>query len=122
VVDDEDDSRELARIVLLRAGAELCAASSAREAFEQVRAFRPHVLVSDIAMPDEDGYSLIRRVMKLDPLEGGGIPSIALTAYASESDRARALAIGFSTHIAKPLQPDLLVAAVANLAALGRAP
>jgi CheY-like chemotaxis protein len=122
VVDDEDDSRELARIVLARAGAELRTAASASEAFEAVRAFRPHVLVSDIAMPEEDGYSLIRRVMELEPREGGGIPSIAVTAYASESDRACALALGFSTHIPKPLQPDLLVAAVANLAAVGRAP
>jgi PAS domain S-box-containing protein len=115
VVDDEEDSRELACIVLARAGAEVRTASSASEAFAAVRAFKPHVLVSDIAMPDEDGYSLLRRVMALDALEGGGIPAVALTAYASESDRAKALATGFRAHIAKPLQPDALVTAVANV-------
>jgi hypothetical protein len=122
VVDDEEDSRELARIVLRRAGAEVEVAASALGGFTAVRSFRPHVLISDIAMPDEDGYSLVRRIMALDASEGGGIPSVALTAYASEIDRARALAMGFSTHIAKPLQPEQLVAAVANLAALGRTP
>jgi PAS domain S-box-containing protein len=115
VVDDEDDSRELASIVLARAGADVRTAASASEAFAAVRAFKPHVLVSDIAMPEEDGYSLLRRVKALDALEGGGIPAVALTAYASESDRAKALATGFCAHIAKPLQPEALVTAVANV-------
>jgi PAS domain S-box-containing protein len=118
VVDDEDDSRELAAIVLERAGAEVETVASAAEAFAAVQAFKPQVLVSDIAMPDEDGYSLIRRVTALAANAGGGIPSVALTAYASENDRVKALAMGFSTHISKPLQPELLVAAVQNLVAL----
>jgi CheY-like chemotaxis protein len=116
VVDDEDDSRELATIVLARAGAVVQTAASAKDAFAAVRSFKPHVLVSDIAMPEEDGYSLIRRIMALDVGEGGGIPAVALTAYASESDRQKALAMGFRTHITKPLQPELLVAAVQSLA------
>jgi PAS domain S-box-containing protein len=121
VVDDEDDSRELAKIVLARAGADVRTAASAGEAYVAVRAFRPHVLVSDIAMPEEDGYSLIRRIMSLESSHGGGIPAVALTAYASESDRTKALSMGFRTHIAKPLQPEMLVAAVADLAGRGRA-
>jgi CheY-like chemotaxis protein len=95
-------------------------AESAASGLEAVRRVRPDVLVSDIAMPGEDGYALIRRMRALRPGEGGGIPSIALTAYTRTEDRTRALAAGFTTHVGKPVNPQDLVAAVANLAALAR--
>jgi PAS domain S-box-containing protein len=118
VVDDEVDARELLEAVLTEAGASVATAASAAEALAIIPRFRPHVLVSDIGMPDEDGYSLAKRVSKLDRASGGGIPSIALTAYTRGLDKTRATAAGFSTHVSKPVSPDHLVAAVANLAIL----
>ena len=75
----------------------------------------PDVLLSDIGMPDVDGYALLRQVRGLPPERGGGVPAIALTAYASEADGARARAAGFQAHVTKPLDPDALTAAVAGL-------
>jgi PAS domain S-box-containing protein len=117
VVDDERDARELLETVLTSAGAQVESASSAAEGLSVLERFRPHVLVSDIGMPEEDGYSLIQRVKAL-PGSIGAIPSIALTAYTRAQDKTRALALGFTTHIGKPVDPDDLVAAVANLARL----
>jgi CheY-like chemotaxis protein len=77
---------------------------------------RPDVLVSDIGMPDEDGYELIRRVRRLKPEEGGRTPAVALTAYARDEDRRKAVRAGFQTHLAKPAAPDKLAEAVASLA------
>lgn len=116
VVDDETDARELLKILLEGAGAVVEIAGSASEAFDLVQRFRPEVLVSDIAMPDEDGYGLMRRVRALDPALGGGIPSLALTAYARGEDKTRAIGAGFTTHIGKPVRPQDLLSAVANLA------
>jgi PAS domain S-box-containing protein len=116
VVDDEPDARDLLHLVLEGAGAQVATAASAAEAFTMVQRFRPDVLVSDIAMPDEDGYGLMRRIRELDPAHGGGIPSIALTAYARADDKAKALSVGFTTHIGKPVKPEDLLATVANLA------
>jgi CheY-like chemotaxis protein len=79
----------------------------------------PAVIVSDIGMPDEDGYSFIRRLRKMFGENGCNSPAIALTAYASNEDRNRSLAAGFQVHISKPLEPDVLVAAVANLVGRG---
>jgi CheY-like chemotaxis protein len=76
----------------------------------------PDVLVSDIGLPDEDGYDLIRRLRSRGPDAGGGIPAIALTAYATADDRARALAAGFQLHLAKPIDPEALRASVSRLA------
>ncbi|HEX6241598.1 MAG TPA: PAS domain S-box protein [Polyangiales bacterium] len=117
VVDDESDARELLSAVLVEAGAVVETAGSTAEALTTLTRFRPQVLVSDIGMPGEDGYSLIRRVNALSAALGGGIPSLALTAYAGSDDKARALAMGFTTYLSKPVQPEDLVAAVANLAA-----
>ena len=78
--------------------------------------WKPDVILSDIAMPDEDGYSLIRRVRALDVAEGGRIPSIALTAYTRIEDRAKALGAGFNLHMGKPVRPLDLIAAVKTLA------
>ncbi|HVJ19683.1 MAG TPA: ATP-binding protein [Polyangiaceae bacterium] len=120
VVDDEADARDLLSEVLSEAGAEIRTAGSAAEAFRLLEKFNPHVLVSDIGMPHEDGYSFMRRVRGLDPAGFGGVPSIALTAYTRGEDKTKALSSGFTTHIGKPVSPDALLAAVGNLAQFSR--
>jgi CheY-like chemotaxis protein len=84
----------------------------------RIDTMRPDVIVSDVGMPDEDGYSLIRRVRARDGDAGGTIPAIALTGYVRPEDRARLLAAGFQTHLRKPVDPDEIVAAVASLAGI----
>ena len=116
VVDDEADARELVEAVLTRYGASVKVAASAHEAFREVRYWRPDVLVADIGMPVEDGYSLLRRIRALSSAEGGSIPAAALTAYAQLGDRERALAAGFQEHVSKPVPPDQLALVVARLA------
>ena len=116
LVEDELDGRELLAEILGTAGAEVRAVGSAAEAMEGIAAFRPDVLVSDIAMAQEDGYSLVRRLRRLASVDGGSTPAIAVSAYAREDDRIRSLAAGFQRHIAKPLDPEELVAAVSHLA------
>jgi PAS domain S-box-containing protein len=118
VIDDDDDARDLLAAVLGQAGATVEAAGSAEQGFYAARRFRPHVLISDISMPGEDGNSLIRRLRSLDPAEGGAVPAIALTAYTRVEDRARAIAAGFTAHLGKPVDPDDLVSTVESLAAL----
>jgi len=115
VVDDEVDSREFMMFVLSDSGAAVRAASSAAEAFEAAAAFVPDVLVSDIGMPEEDGYSLLRKLRSLATQSGTKFRAIALTAYARDEDRDRALKAGFDRHLAKPVQPDVLVEAVVSL-------
>ena len=115
VVDDEADAREILRRVLGSANAQVRTAASAQEAMTQLREFRPDVLVSDIGMPGEDGYTLLRRVRALSPTEGGRIPAIALTAFARVEDRRRALDAGFQLHLAKPVQAAELLASIAAL-------
>jgi PAS domain S-box-containing protein len=115
VVDDERDAREMVRRALVASHAEVVAAGSAREALEAVERFRPHVLVSDIGMPEQDGYELIRRVRMLG--DGvGGVKAIALTAFARLEDRTRAMLAGFQMHLAKPIEPSELIVTVASLA------
>jgi len=119
IVDDEADARELIATLLKQYGARVTIASCATEAFDKLRkgeaGERPDVLVSDISMPDEDGYMLIERVRKLPPEEGGKIPAIALTALERPSDRIKALASGFSMHVPKPVEPEELAMVIANL-------
>jgi CheY-like chemotaxis protein len=91
-------------------------AGSAAEALELVRTHRPDVLVCDIGMPGEDGYSLIRKVRALGAENGGAVPSAALTAYARPEDRVKAVLAGFQMHLAKPVEPAELIATVASLA------
>jgi PAS domain S-box-containing protein len=117
LVEDDADARELVGAILVEAGAVVKSVSSASAAIEALSGFRPQLLVSDIAMPDEDGYSLIRRIRALDAAHGGAIPSLALTAYTRTEDRTKALAAGFTTHIGKPVNPKDLIAALGNLAA-----
>jgi PAS domain S-box-containing protein len=125
LVDDEVDSREVIQAVLEQCGASVAVAGSAEEAVNLLReastSGRPfHVLVSDIAMPREDGYELIRRIRSLDPGGGGTVPAVALTAYAREVDRRMALNSGFQVHVAKPIEPGRLVQVVASLAETGK--
>lgn len=115
VVDDEVDSREFMIFVLAESGAAVRAASSAAEAFEAAAEFVPDVLVSDIGMPEEDGYSLLLRLRSLATQRGGKLRAIALTAYARDEDRDRAFAAGFDRHLTKPVLPDVLVEAVVSL-------
>jgi PAS domain S-box-containing protein len=119
VVDDEPDARELIHRVLTECRAEVVIAASADEAVPLVRRERPDVLVSDIGMPNVDGYELLKRVRALGHAAGGGIPAIALTAFARSEDRTRALRAGFLVHVSKPVEPAELVATVASVA--GRA-
>jgi CheY-like chemotaxis protein/anti-sigma regulatory factor (Ser/Thr protein kinase) len=116
VVDDEQDARDMLRTAISKAGGIVEAAGSAQEALARVADFRPDVLVSDIGMPDEDGYSLMKRIRALDREQGGNVPSIALTAYTRSEERTRALAVGFTTHICKPVNPTDLLALIDSLA------
>ncbi|MBI2817020.1 MAG: response regulator [Acidobacteria bacterium] len=120
VVDDESETRLLARSILEQFKATVTTADSAAEALELVQQVRPDVLVADIGLPHEDGYSLISKVRELPPDKGGEIPAAALTAYARPEDRTKALRAGFQLHIPKPLQPTRLVIAVQYLAGLVR--
>ncbi|HEX8335610.1 MAG TPA: ATP-binding protein, partial [Pyrinomonadaceae bacterium] len=116
VVDDEPDVCELLAVILKSYGAEVTPVTSAGEAFEALRRERPDLLLCDLGMPGEDGFSLIRRVRALTPVEGGETPAVALTAYARDEDRARALASGFQLHVSKPVDPGEVAAVVASLA------
>ncbi len=115
VVDDEPDARNLLSELLTDAGAEVRAVDSASAALSEVRAFRPAVLISDIAMPDADGYQLIEAVRALPADQGGTTKAIALTAYAREEDAARALNAGFQRHLSKPVNLDRLRSMVETL-------
>jgi signal transduction histidine kinase/PAS domain-containing protein/ActR/RegA family two-component response regulator len=119
VVDDEADARDLIKRVLEECGAEVLTAASAGKAILLVESERPHVLVSDIGMPDVDGFELLRRVRALGPAKGGKVPAIALTAFARSEDRMRVLHAGFLAHVSKPVGAAELVATVASVA--GRA-
>lgn len=115
VVDDEPDVRDLLEIALKGNHAEVFVASSAAEAFELVQQVRPHVLVSDIAMPIEDGYVLMERIRGLEPDKGGDTPALALTAFARGEDRTKALLAGFTRHAAKPIETSELTRLIAEI-------
>jgi signal transduction histidine kinase len=115
IVDDEPDALEMLVVMLEQCGAKVKAVHTAAEGFEAVQSIRPDVLISDIGMPDEDGYRLIQRVRELPPSAGGRTPAIALTAFARAEDRTRALRVGFQTHVVKPVEPAELLAVVASL-------
>jgi signal transduction histidine kinase/CheY-like chemotaxis protein len=119
VVDDEPDARQIIATLIQRTGAEVMACESAGEALEALEKWHPDVLMSDIGMPGEDGYSLINKVRSLPADRGGDVPAAAFTAYAREEDRQRALEAGYQMHIAKPVSSGQLVAMIAHLA--GRA-
>jgi CheY-like chemotaxis protein len=118
VVDDEPDARQIIGTVIAQSGADVRTCKSAREALEVLQNWKPDVLMSDIGMPDEDGYDLIDKVRSLSDESGGRTPAAALTAYARDEDRQRALAAGYQMHVAKPISSTQLVATVAHLAAI----
>jgi PAS domain S-box-containing protein len=119
VVDDEPDTREMLKVGLGQCGAEVTVAGSATEALEAIRVAVPDVLISDIGMPGEDGYELIRRIRQLPSQAAGKVPAIALTAYARVEDRMQALRAGYQMHVPKPVDLAELVAVVASLARRG---
>jgi CheY-like chemotaxis protein len=116
VVDDEADARTLVKRVLEDCGARVLLATSSRDGIELVEKERPDVILSDIGMPEEDGYTFMRKVRSLPPEQGGVTPAAALTAFARAEDRTRALRAGYQTHVAKPVEPAELTAVVASLA------
>lgn len=115
VVDDESDTRELLRVGLNHCGADVLIAGSAKEALEAIEKARPEILISDIGMPDEDGYELIKKIRALPARKGGKTPAIALTAYARTEDRLRALRSGYQMHVPKPVELAELVAVITSL-------
>ena len=116
VVDDEADARELLTTILTQYGAKVTAVATAGEALETIQKSQLDVLVSDIGMPGEDGYTLIRKIRAIDPNQGGKIPAVALTAYAGVQDQRQTLSAGFQIHLPKPVNPSQLATAIANLA------
>jgi CheY-like chemotaxis protein len=113
VVDDEPDSNEVVRAVFTLAGAEVRVAVSAADALTEIVRWHPDVLVSDIGMPVEDGYTLLRRVRRLEG-EVAHTPAVALTAYGTTEDRVRIFSAGFQAHVVKPIEPAELTAVVAS--------
>jgi CheY-like chemotaxis protein len=117
VVDDEHDSRELLMMILTRCGSDVRCSDSAASAFEAFNEWQPDLLVSDIGMPNEDGYSLIQRVRNLDSNHARQVPAVALTAYATDEDRMQALSAGFQMHVPKPIEPESFVSSLASVLA-----
>jgi PAS domain S-box-containing protein len=115
VVDDEPDAREIVAAILAEGGAEIATASSSRRALELIEQWRPSLLISDIGMPIESGYDLIRKLRALPAGKGGQTPAIALTAYARPEDRLKVLSAGFQMHVSKPIEPIELATVVASL-------
>lgn len=119
LVDDDDDFRELLRMMLTQRGATVTAVNSAAEALEALKRSRQDVLVSDVGMPGTDGYELMREVRALPEEQNGRIPAMALTGYAADKDRGLAAAAGYQMHLSKPIDPAELTAALARLAGRG---
>jgi CheY-like chemotaxis protein len=116
VVDDEPDARELVTAVLTGRGAEVVSVGSGGEALEKIKGQPFDVLVSDIGMPQMDGYTLIEKIRQLPSERGGRIPAAALTAYAGVEDRMRVLSAGYQMHVPKPVEPDELATVVESIA------
>lgn len=117
LVEDNDDSREMLKILLEQYDIETVAVDSAAKALEAVARNPPDILISDVGLPDEDGFELMKKIRRLPPEDGGSIPAIALTGYVSLQDRARALSVGYQEHMAKPIDADKLLELVKNFAA-----
>ena len=121
-VDDEADARQIVKLVLEEHGAVVDTAASAGEGLELLKQRRYNVILSDLGMPDEDGYTFIGKVRELGSDRGGNTPAAALTAFARSDDRTRIFKAGYQMHIAKPVEPVELVASVATLADISRTP
>jgi CheY-like chemotaxis protein len=116
VVDDLEDARTMITTVLEAAGGEVTVAESGEQALEQLDLCRPQLVLADIGMPGMDGYEFVRRLRARPPDSGGEVPTVALTAFGSALDRAKALAAGFDDHLAKPVLPEELLVVAARLA------
>jgi two-component system OmpR family response regulator len=117
VVENEPSAREAFMEMIQSFGAEVKTAASAKEALEVFQDYGPDVLVSDIAMPDEDGYNLIRKIRALKATRGGDVPAVAVTAHAGKEDIERALSAGFQSHVSKPVNSVHLANVIATVAA-----
>jgi CheY-like chemotaxis protein len=115
IVDDDADGRTLTALVLSQAGASVKAVASVREALLMLEVKRPDALVTDIGLPDEDGFALVRQIRQFEAEHGGFLPAIALTGYARADDRVGILAAGFQAHVPKPVEPAELAAVIANI-------
>ncbi|HLO51191.1 MAG TPA: response regulator [Kamptonema sp.] len=122
VVDDDDDTREFLTTVLEQQGAQVRSVASVNAAIAALNNSWPDLLLSDIGMPEADGYELIARVREMEVVRGGKMPAIALTAYARVEERRQALQAGFQMHLSKPVEPAQLIAGVANLAGIIKTP
>lgn len=120
VIDDDEDGRALTAMVLAEAGATVDAAASAAEALQVLNGNQPDALVTDIRLPDEDGYGLLRQIREQEAAHGGFLPAVAVTGYARAEDRAQVLAAGFQAHLPKPIDPVALTAALAALVPLAK--
>ena len=116
VVDDEADARDLLEVVFAEYGAKVTTAASASQAIELIKSLQPDILISDIGMPNEDGYSLVKKVRELDSQQAREIPAMALTAYVTKEDNKQAILSGFQMHLSKPVDTNALITAVAKLA------
>jgi CheY-like chemotaxis protein len=116
LVDDDPGTLEMISAALNERHARVTAVASSQEALSEIQRSRPDILVSDIAMPVEDGYKLIERVRALEPKQAKMIPAVAITAYARDEDRSRALAAGYQSYLPKPIEPAELIAVIAELA------
>jgi CheY-like chemotaxis protein len=114
VVDDEADSRDLVSAILTRCGSDVYCCESAAAGMKAFKSWKPDLLVSDIGMPVEDGYSLIKKLRNLKSKRAREIPAVALTAYATKEDQARTLSSGFQIHVPKPIDPEILVRSIAK--------
>ncbi|MDZ8223712.1 ATP-binding protein [Nostoc sp. ChiVER01] len=117
IVDDDEDIRDFLGFVLEQAGGEVCIVTSAIEALQAVEQSPPDILLSDIGMPEMDGYMLIRQIRAMPPEQGGRILALALSAYAGEVNRQQALAAGFQEHVPKPIDPDTLITVILDIIA-----
>lgn len=115
IVEDDEDSREMLRVMFEQYGMKISAVASAAEALEKIGQIQPHVLISDVGLPGEDGYELMRKIRQLSPEQGGTVPAVALTGYASLQDRVYALDSGYQEHLSKPVDIDKLVEMVKGL-------
>jgi CheY-like chemotaxis protein len=120
LVEDDDDTREALRLALVSRGAQVTAAAGAKEALAAVQRALPDVVVSDIAMPDEDGYAFLRKLRSLKPERGGRVPAVALTAFGSREARELSRECGFHYHLEKPIDPAKLADVLLGLVRLTR--
>lgn len=115
IVDDNDDALELMAFILEECQIKVIKARSVVEALQSLDRSRPHLLISDVSMPGEDGYALIQKVRKLTAEQGWYLPVVALTAFVTTEERLRLLAAGFQMHLSKPIDPNDLIAAVVKM-------